>query len=129
MNRPRILIVLSLAGLHACASADLAPSVALQNTSALTQIPAAEPPPGFLDFCRRASDQCEVHAAGPTPPPFAFDARILETLKLVNAAINDAIAPKSDSLHYGRQEYWTIPSDRLGDCDDYVVTKRTALIA
>jgi predicted transglutaminase-like cysteine proteinase len=34
-----------------------------------------------------------------------------------------------DIKHYGRAEYWTIPTDGRGDCDDYAVTKRAQLIA
>jgi predicted transglutaminase-like cysteine proteinase len=37
------------------------------------------------------------------------------TLQLVNVAINQAISPQDDRDHYGREEYWTIPADGLGD--------------
>jgi predicted transglutaminase-like cysteine proteinase len=47
----------------------------------------------------------------------------------VNAATNGAIAPRADIAHYGIEEYWTIPTDGYGDCDDYVLAKRSALIA
>lgn len=30
-------------------------------------------------------------------------------------------------VHYGRAEYWTIPTDGYGDCDDYALTKRKQL--
>ena len=32
-----------------------------------------------------------------------------------------------DEKHYGRAEYWTIPTDGYGDCEDYALTKRKAL--
>ena len=47
----------------------------------------------------------------------------------VNRSVNRQIWPKDDIKHYGRAEYWTIPTDGFGDCDDYAVTKRARLIA
>lgn len=43
--------------------------------------------------------------------------------------MNEAIAPVADNVHYGRAEYWTIPTDGEGDCEDYALTKRSELIA
>ena len=34
-----------------------------------------------------------------------------------------------DQRHYGRAEYWNIPTDGYGDCEDYALTKRRDLIA
>ena len=52
----------------------------------------------------------------------------LQTIRLVNIAMNRAILSKEDSDHYGRAEFWTIPIDGYGDCDDYVLVKRKALL-
>jgi predicted transglutaminase-like cysteine proteinase len=30
--------------------------------------------------------------------------------------------------HYGRADYWTIPTDGYGDCEDYALTKRKMLM-
>jgi predicted transglutaminase-like cysteine proteinase len=49
-------------------------------------------------------------------------------LNRVNRTVNRDIWPEEDERHYGRAEYWTIPSDGYGDCDDYAVTKRKALL-
>jgi predicted transglutaminase-like cysteine proteinase len=61
--------------------------------------------------------------------PLPLDAKAWETLEGVNTATNLAITPKADLVHYGLDEYWTIPADGYGDCDDYVLAKRSALIA
>jgi predicted transglutaminase-like cysteine proteinase len=61
--------------------------------------------------------------------PLSLNAETWDTLEGVNTAINLAIAPKADLIHYGVDEYWTIPVDGYGDCDDYVLAKRSALIA
>lgn len=43
----------------------------------------------------------------------------------VNKVINEGIAPAKD-----QDERWTVfPADRRGDCDDYAVSKRAALMA
>jgi predicted transglutaminase-like cysteine proteinase len=49
-------------------------------------------------------------------------------LQRVNSSVNDAIWPEEDERHYGRAEFWTIPTDGYGDCEDYALTKRKALI-
>jgi predicted transglutaminase-like cysteine proteinase len=50
-------------------------------------------------------------------------------LQEVNQAVNLAIKPMDDERHYGRAEYWNIPTDGFGDCEDYALTKRRDLIA
>jgi len=51
------------------------------------------------------------------------------TLEQVNESINRAIRPMDDQRHYGRAEYWNIPTDGFGDCEDYALTKRKELMA
>ena len=51
-----------------------------------------------------------------------------KTLSRINRKVNDSIWPEDDLKHYGRAEYWTIPTDGYGDCDDYAVTKRKELL-
>ena len=38
------------------------------------------------------------------------------------------IQPLSDMDHWGVVDRWDIPADGYGDCEDYVLTKREALI-
>jgi len=33
-----------------------------------------------------------------------------------------------DEIHYGRSDYWTIPADDFGDCEDYALAKRKLLL-
>ena len=54
---------------------------------------------------------------------------VWKTLAKVNDDVNDAIWPEDDERHYGRAEYWTIPTDGYGDCEDYALTKRKQLMA
>ena len=41
--------------------------------------------------------------------------------------INKKIAPVTDLEFYNTEEYWTLPASH-GDCEDYVLLKRQALI-
>ena len=91
-----------------------------------TGLPKAAAPAGFISFCLRFPDQCTAPANAPSG--IVETALVWQTLSRVNSAINGAIAPEDDRDHYGRAEYWTIPTDGLGDCDDYALAKRKALI-
>jgi predicted transglutaminase-like cysteine proteinase len=89
---------------------------------------------------------------GPTDPPYAFwrfcdenpaecikrrtvDARFDSTpthmreLDLINRQINRQIEPVTDLELYGVSDYWTLPRNNQGDCEDYVLLKRHQLIA
>lgn len=125
MGPLRVLVFLPLLGLlHACASLDAPPESAPKSTP--LRVSLAKAPPGFVAFCERRPDQCSGTRGS---VPLLLDAKTWETLEGVNTATNLAIAPRADFIHYGVDEYWTIPTDGYGDCDDYVLTKRRALIA
>lgn len=87
---------------------------------------AVPPPPGFVSFCLRFPAQCPTTANSAdkmsvTPDNWA-------TLVHVNETVNDSIVPEKDERHYGRAEYWTIPTDGFGNCHDYALAKRKLLI-
>lgn len=93
-------------------------------------IPTGTPamsPPGFVSFCMRFSAQCATTKN--IPAIISLTARTLALLNRINDVVNAAIAPETDAIHYGRAEYWTIPRDGAGDCEDYALAKRSALIA
>ena len=100
------------------ASTKPAPATSMPNGQ------AALPPPGYISFCLRFADQCTSNTA-PVEPVAA--AQVWPLLNQVNMAVNAAIKPEDDLTHYGRPEYWTIPSDGYGDCEDYALTKRQQL--
>ena len=90
-----------------------------------SDIAAPDSPPGYLGFCLRFPAQCDNARSGPsrailTPAGW----RILVN---INSTFNRVIRPMSDLDHYGRAEYWTIPRDGYGDCEDYALAKRQAL--
>lgn len=82
-------------------------------------------PGGFVGFCRRNADQCQTVPHGPTM--IALTAANFAQISDINRTINQDIKPEDDSRHYGVAEYWTIPTDGYGDCEDYALAKRKAL--
>lgn len=133
------------AGLSAClvaACQTVPPNTSLANlTAGSTQtadaLPAAStpmpsgwqekaPPPGFVSFCMRYLDQCMPSGNSDT---IALNQTNWDLLAAVNRNVNKAIWPEMDSQHYGRAEFWTIPTDGYGDCEDYALTKRKTLVA
>lgn len=46
----------------------------------------------------------------------------------VNREVNRRVRPISDSAQYGREEYWSLPSRRGGDCEDYALEKKRQLM-
>ena len=86
----------------------------------------ADVPPGYVSFCIRFPDQCQ--ATPNAPSSIQLSDAAWRTITKVNANINKSIWPEDDQTHYGRAEYWNIPTDGYGDCEDYALTKRKALI-
>jgi len=132
-----LLYVLLLgAGLCACASTDGAVS-AIQGTDLAPKssphlgglrgeaVRDAAAPSGFLAFCDRNPGECRVPRG--QPDTIAGTPEIWAILEKVNIAVNSTVRPLDDSEHYGITEFWTVPVDGEGDCEDYVLAKRKML--
>lgn len=87
---------------------------------------AASVPTGYIAFCMRQPADCATQSGSDS---VTLDKATWKLLNDVNENVNDDIWPMDDHRHYGRAEYWTIPADGYGDCDDYALTKRHQLIA
>ena len=46
----------------------------------------------------------------------------------INARINSKVRILNDQLQYGKQDHWTLPSARGGDCEDIALLKKKKLI-
>ena len=134
------LCVAAVVLLSACQSPDvIAPDVPAMSVlpmrdadliPASTTMPSgtfATPPRGFVAFCDRDPGQCKVLPN--TAVPIALTAKTWQTLNRVDQSWNAAIKSEEDAAHYGQVDYWTIPADGYGDCEDYALAKRQALIA
>ena len=76
-------------------------------------------------FCQRNALVCKPTKG---PAQIALTDHAWRQLQNINLIVNRSIVSVSDQLHYGTLEYWTIPEDGLGDCEDYVLAKQEALI-
>lgn len=84
------------------------------------QAAGAQSPLGFKIFCLKYPNECK---AGGKSSLSMTDAT-MQTLKRVNLSVNNAIRPKNDSRG---KDVWTLNAS-TGDCEDYVITKRSRLI-
>jgi len=83
---------------------------------------SATAPLGYRAFCMRlpADDLCRTRtgAATLTLTPW------LETfLTEINVYWNHRLTWTSDEVLYGRPEYWSVPAETQGDCEDYALAK------
>lgn len=96
-------------------------SIAFMDTGKITSIPI-----GHYEFCNKNPSECRTKTKG--------DVRVKltkqnwETVLNVNYQANQSIEAITDAELYGTEEHWTYPTT-AGDCEDYVLEKRKALMA
>lgn len=85
---------------------------------------------GWAAAFAQARDRVSTPAA--QGPAVRLDRDMWTRLNTVNSRINRAILRRSDLALYGREDVWATPLEtggRFGDCEDYALEKRRALIA
>ena len=102
-------------------------AAAAQKNSFMRVHGQALPPFGFVQFCQRYKTDCN-RVDDVSFARFDADVNHLSELDLVNRSINTRIKPVTDMELYGREEFWTYPTNQ-GDCEDYVVLKRRILMS
>lgn len=76
----------------------------------------------------------DVAAEAPTPTlarvAVTMDDAVWKQVRAVNRQVNRAIRHQADQKTYGSEDRWIVPENGRGrgDCEDYVLTKRRALI-
>ena len=85
---------------------------------------AAVSPFGYISFCMRFVAQCPSSTSQAAPISVW---RYWPQIVTINQRVNRAITPETALKHYGRAQYWNIPTDGFGDCVDYALTKRRDL--
>lgn len=84
-------------------------------------------PYGWVDFCGRRPDQCEVPALAAVD--LKLTPRTWATLDRINRVVNGYIVPESNLDHWGTiQDHWDYPVDGKGDCKIYALFKRKLLL-
>ena len=115
----RALVCAALAGLSTLAAA-ADPRGPYMPKGQVTSVPI-----GHYEFCRSWPEECSrvrelVASVALTP-------ELWQQLVSINIAVNQAIAPAADQDQYRVEEYWTYPTT-AGDCEDYALAKRKALV-
>lgn len=82
-------------------------------------------PIGHYEFCQRSPRECAQRTPGGGPIRLTRDLwnKILD----VNNTVNVMVAPRTDMEIWGREEWWSYPT-QVGDCEDYVLEKRRRLM-
>lgn len=107
-----------------CVLALSAPAVA-QPAGHAKSLAAVAAPPGFRDACRRYAWLCRAEASSARP---LSDARLLALADRVNAQVNGAIVQVDDRVNYDVAEYWSLPDNGRGDCEDLALLKTKMLL-
>ncbi len=79
----------------------------------------AATPFSMMVFCANNPNECRAEATASIP----LTEELLQVLHQINKSVNRAIRPASET-----RDTWEIQPP-AGDCDDYVVTKRSRLMA
>ena len=106
-------------------AASLATPAAAQSleTAAPVERRLIDPPPGFRETCARYQWLCTNQAAGPGGVADALD-----LAREVNRHVNFTVTELSDPENYGVVEYWSLPTNGNGDCEDFVLQKYKLLL-
>ena len=82
-------------------------------------------PAGAVALCTTYDWACARSASA----RLEFPDNAVELLRRVNAQANRSIRAVSDIAQYSTAERWALPTRRGGDCEDYALYKKQALIA
>ena len=82
-------------------------------------------PPGFLDSCSHYQWFCTTRISGAGP---IGQAALLELAARINRRVNFSVSQLSDPENYGVADYWTLPANGYGDCEDFVLQKYKLLL-
>jgi predicted transglutaminase-like cysteine proteinase len=82
-------------------------------------------PPGFNETCRRYQWFCvnQTSRAGT-----ASQDGLLDLAHKINRRVNNTVTQLSDPENYGVADYWTLPVNGNGDCEDFVLQKYKLLL-
>lgn len=93
---------------------------------------AGEPATSSMTPARNLAPQSAVSQTASTAPrKLAMTPQTWALINRTNATVNRAIVPQTDLATYGVAEVWATPLEngvKYGDCEDYVLEKRRALL-
>ncbi|MBW4708108.1 transglutaminase-like cysteine peptidase [Roseobacter sp. YSTF-M11] len=80
-------------------------------------------PAGFAGLCAKYRWVC-----APSARSNISEDATLRAAKAINNRVNRQVRQIEDQVQYGREELWTLPTARGGDCEDLVLLKKKLLI-
>lgn len=85
----------------------------------------AFPPPIVREEALAAPEAVDI-----APPKVRLDSALWAEVNRVNREVNRRIRQTSDERNFGVEDFWQLPAgaNARGDCEDYVLAKRQALI-
>lgn len=86
----------------------------------------ADPPYAFWHFCDEYPADCAKQRM--IEARFEADGTRMSELEGINLAVNHSVEPVTDLELYGVSDFWTLPVNGKGDCEDYALMKRHMLI-
>lgn len=108
----------------AFAALAMAPSATIAAPRHIPLANAVSAPSAAKDLCTRYAWACRPSKQGLADP-----ARMLDLADQVNRGVNRRVPSVDDLSQYRVKDYWTIPSTRGGDCEDFALLKKRELIA
>jgi len=127
MNRGSVGILRAALVALALAAPAIPPAQAASERPLFVSVGATTRPPiGWLEFCAEHARDCDVKAI--EPRDVVLTAKAWKDLVRINKSVNETIKPVTDLEHWGIVERWNYPDDGYGDCEDYVLLKRRALM-
>jgi predicted transglutaminase-like cysteine proteinase len=99
---------------------------AVTSATRLTATTPTLPPFAHTQFCMKYPDDCKADGNKNTVKSVPLTPQRRDELRVVNDQVNKSIVPQTQPAN-PVHEKWVL-NPRAGDCNDYVVTKRHALI-
>jgi predicted transglutaminase-like cysteine proteinase len=83
-------------------------------------------PVGHYEFCRKIPQECNQRT--PKQAPIELTRKLWAKIVSINNSVNSRIAPRTDMELWGKEEVWSYSNSEFGDCEDYALEKRRALM-
>lgn len=86
----------------------------------------AKPLSAWVEFCQRMPAECAVDVS--EPAVVELSPRTWKAIVAVNNRVNGSIRAMTDDDHWGVADRWDLPTDGIGDCEDFQLLKRRLLV-
>jgi predicted transglutaminase-like cysteine proteinase len=120
-TRGKLLLLAMAMQLTAWGTAYAAEPAFMHTGSRTTQ------PVGHYEFCQKIPQECNQRS--PKQAPIELTRKLWAKIVSINNSVNSRIAPRTDMELWGKEEVWSYPNSGFGDCEDYALEKRRALMS